>query len=75
VLGAPTLLCGTLLKAHAMKKETMAGWLILSITPIVFVPLFGWFFGIKGIVITRGLTNGLVSGYYFWCLNRLMKKN
>lgn len=75
VLGAPTLLNSTLLKAHAMKRETMVGWSILCFTPIVFVPLFGWFFGIKGIVLTRGLTNGLVSGYYLWLTNRLIKKN
>ncbi len=75
VLGSPTLLCGSLLKAHAMKKETMVGWSILCFTPMVFIPLFGWFFGIKGIVLTRGLTNGAISGYYFWLTNRLIKKN
>lgn len=72
VLGAPTLLSGTLLKAHAMKKETTMGWMILCITPLIFIPLLGWLFGIAGIVMARGVTNAAISIYYTSMLNRLV---
>ncbi len=72
LLGSPTFLSGTLLKAHAMKKETMTGWSILCFTPLVLIPLLGWIFGITGIVLARGITNGAISVYYFWVLKRLV---
>jgi O-antigen/teichoic acid export membrane protein len=73
VLGSPTLLTGTLLKAHAMKRETFVGWSILCFTPIISMPMFGYYLGIKGIILARALTNATVSGYYLWLLNHLTK--
>lgn len=71
VLGGPSILSGTLLKAQAMKKETLVGWAILSFIPIVFIPVFGWFFGITGVVLARGLSYTVNSGYYLWLLKDL----
>jgi O-antigen/teichoic acid export membrane protein len=74
VLGSPMLLSGALVKAHAMKRESMIGWSISSFTPIIFIPLFGWYFGISGIVLVRGFTNGAVSIFYLRLLKQLTKK-
>ncbi len=73
VLASPSLLSGTLLKAKAMKKETMVGWSILCCTPLLFIPLLGWYFGITGIVLARALTNSAVSGYYLWVTSQLSR--
>lgn len=69
LLGAPTILSGTLLKAKAMSQETMNSWAVLSFAPLVLVPLLGWLYGLSGIILSRGITNGLVSVYY----NRMLK--
>jgi len=73
MMGTPIFLKGTLLKAHALKNETMKAWLILALSPLILVPVLGWFFGLTGIVLSRGITNGVVSGYYYFLINRLAK--
>lgn len=74
VLGSPMFLSDTLLKAQAMKRETMIGWSIFCFTSTVFIPLFGFFFGVAGVVIARGVRNGATSAYYLWQLECLANK-
>ena len=71
VLGSPTLLCGAIIKSHALKKETMISWSILTITPLILLPLFSWIWGLSGIVAARGLTNLLISSYYIQMIRHL----
>jgi O-antigen/teichoic acid export membrane protein len=70
-LGSPTILCGTIIKSHAMKKETMLSWSILTITPLVLLPAFSWLWGLMGIIAVRGCTNLMISAYYLNVTRRL----
>lgn len=70
-LGSPSILGGVLHKSHAIKKYTFRGWLIVTLTPLVLIPLFGLILGITGIIAARAVTNALLSVYYFLMLRRL----
>lgn len=74
ILRSPGLLIPSLIRAHAMKKETMVGWLIISVSPIIFVPLLGWFFGIVGIILARVISQGAICGYHLLLLKHLTNK-
>jgi O-antigen/teichoic acid export membrane protein len=71
VLGSPAFLSGAILKSHAMKKETLRSWFFLTVTPLVLLPIFGFYFGLTGLVMARGGTNLVISTYYFFLMRRL----
>jgi O-antigen/teichoic acid export membrane protein len=71
VLGAPTFLSGAILKSHAMKKETLRSWLFLAVTPLALLPIFGFYFGLAGLVMAKGGTNLVISTYYFFLIRKL----
>lgn len=73
LLGSPTLLVGSLLKAHALVRETKVAWTIMCIGPLVLIPPLAWLFGLKGVILARGATNALVSIFYFHVLRKLQK--
>jgi len=75
VLGTPSMAVGSVFKAHAMKKETGISWAILALTPLAVVPLFGWWWGLIGIVAARGVTNAIAGVYYTLALSQIAKGN
>ena len=75
VLGSPTFLSGTILKSHAMKNETFKSWLLLTIFPLILLPSFSYFWGLKGLVFARGVTNIAISSYYIFLIKKLSMSN
>ena len=71
LLGTPTFLIGTLIKSHAMQKETKIAWMILNLTPLILVPLFSWLWGLVGIIAARACTNLFISTYYYNLVKRI----
>jgi O-antigen/teichoic acid export membrane protein len=75
ILGSPTFLSGSIIKSHAMKKETLISWSILNFTPLILLPIFSWFWGLTGLIAARGFTNLLISVYYFYMIKTLASSN
>lgn len=73
-LGSPTFLSGTLIRAHALKKQATVVWLINTLSPLLFVPLFGKLMGVTGIILARGTSNFVLSIYYFYMINCCKKQ-
>jgi O-antigen/teichoic acid export membrane protein len=71
VLGSPTFLVGSIIKAHAMKRETLTASSILTVAPLILLPVFSWIWGLTGIVAARGCTNLIISAYYLNLVRRL----
>lgn len=71
MLGAPTFLVGSLIKSHAMQKETKISWMILNLTPFILLPLFSWLWGLVGIIAARACTNLFISSYYYNLIRRI----
>lgn len=71
VTGAPSFLCGTIHKSHALKKYTKGGWVILTFTPLILLPFFSFLWGLTGIVVARACTNLFISIYYLFMIKTL----
>lgn len=75
LLGSPTFLSGTIIKSHALKRETMISWSILNFTPLILLPLYSWLWGLTGIIAARGCTNLIISIYYTSLIRKLSLTN
>lgn len=69
-VSTPGFLVGAIFRSHGLKKESVIGQMIISLTPILLIPMFANFWGLKGVVFARIAQNIILSGYFrFFLMN------
>lgn len=71
IFSSPVLLVGAMMKAHGLKKESAIAQVIISITPLVLILPFAYWWGLKGVVFARIGQNIALSCYYYVFLKRI----